>query len=157
MTDHDDPAAGERENARRLAFARTVFCRQLPGCPAEHHPDCPRHPARWSHALATAMTEYGEMSAEAAAAMMAATPDTPDDALRAALAPDPPKPMLAGTFALYETPRGGLVLVTETPEHGVVRRELSPAVVRAGLVLAGGGKMPKGGPAGLIRGLISRG
>jgi len=151
-----DPA-GERENARLLAFARTVFCRQLPGCPQEHHPDCPRHPARWAHALSQGMTEYGPMSAHAAAAMMAATPDTPDETLRSALAPDEPVPLLAGTFALYEAPSGALVLVTDTPQHGVVRRHLPAAVVKAGMVLAGGGKMPKGGPAGLLRGLISRG
>ena len=42
-----DPAF-ERENAMMLRWAMDVHCALLPGCPGEHHPDCPRYPPRWA-------------------------------------------------------------------------------------------------------------
>lgn len=58
----------------------------------------------------------------------------------------PLEPMLAGTFALYQTPDGGLMLVTETPEQGVVRRAVPGSMVKMGMKLAEGG----GGPMGAL-------
>lgn len=57
-----------------------------------------------------------------------------------------PVPMMAGTFALYATPDGGLMLVTDTPEHGVVRRGVPGSMVKMATKLAEGG----GGPMGSL-------
>jgi hypothetical protein len=43
---------------------------------------------------------------------------------------DPPPPMLAGTFAIYETPDGGYVLVTDTPSRGIERKMIPGKLVR---------------------------
>lgn len=45
-------------------------------------------------------------------------------------APAPPAPLLAGTFALYETPDGGFCLVTDVPGRGVEQRIVSGKLVR---------------------------
>lgn len=39
-------------------------------------------------------------------------------------------PLLAGTFAIYETPDGGYVLVTDTPNRGVERKILPGKLIR---------------------------
>lgn len=54
-------------------------------------------------------------------------------------APTVPEPMMAGTFALYETPQGGIVLVTDVAGRGVERREFPPALVK--MAMGGGGFM----------------
>lgn len=41
-----------------------------------------------------------------------------------------PAPIMAGTFAVYETPDGGFVLVTEIPGRGVEQRVISGKLVR---------------------------
>lgn len=56
------------------------------------------------------------------------------------------EPMLAGTFALYQTSDGGLMLVTETPQQGVTRRAVPGAMVKLAMKMAEGG----GGPMGAI-------
>jgi hypothetical protein len=66
--------------------------------------------------------------------------------LPAELVAQPVEPMMAGTFALYATPDGGLMLVTETPEHGVVRRGVPGSMVKMATKLAEGG----GGPMGAL-------
>lgn len=52
MTDLPDDGLTSRkfetENARTLRWAMGVHCKLLPGCPGEHHPDCPRYPPRWA-------------------------------------------------------------------------------------------------------------
>jgi hypothetical protein len=50
-----------------------------------------------------------------------------------------PIPLMAGTFALYETPHGGIVLVTDVAGRGVERREFPPALVK--MATGGGGFM----------------
>lgn len=56
----------------------------------------------------------------------------------AELAPvEAPAPILAGTFALYETPDGGMCLVTEVPGRGVEQRIVPGKLVR--LVTSGKG------------------
>lgn len=45
-------------------------------------------------------------------------------------APDAPMPVLAGTFALYDTPDGGYVLVTDIPGRGVEHRTFAGKLVR---------------------------
>jgi hypothetical protein len=50
-----------------------------------------------------------------------------------------PNPLMAGTFALYETPNGGVMLVTDVEGRGVERREFPPALVK--LAMGGGGPM----------------
>lgn len=49
-----------------------------------------------------------------------------------------PKPLLAGTFALYDDLNGGYVLVTETPDHGIVKKSIPGMLV----------KLMRGGPIG---------
>lgn len=58
----------------------------------------------------------------------------------------PIEPILAGTFALYQTPDGGLMLVTDTAAHGVVRRGVPGAMVKMATKMAEGG----GGPMGAL-------
>lgn len=41
-----------------------------------------------------------------------------------------PAPVLAGTFAVYATPDGGILLVTEIPGRGIERRAVPGKVVR---------------------------
>jgi len=41
-----------------------------------------------------------------------------------------PTPVLTGTFALYLDGKGGWVIVGETPVHGVVRKHISPSLMR---------------------------
>jgi len=41
-----------------------------------------------------------------------------------------PEPLLTGTFALYADGKGGYVIVGETPVHGVVRKHISPSLMR---------------------------
>lgn len=41
-----------------------------------------------------------------------------------------PKPMLAGTFAIYEDAEGGMALVADTEQYGTVRRRISPMMVK---------------------------
>jgi hypothetical protein len=41
-----------------------------------------------------------------------------------------PDPLLAGTFAVYQAPDGGIVLVTEIPGRGVERRVVPGKVIR---------------------------
>jgi hypothetical protein len=45
-------------------------------------------------------------------------------------APAGPAPVLAGTFALYHAPDGGLVLVTDVPGRGVETRHVPGKVLR---------------------------
>lgn len=51
-----------------------------------------------------------------------------------------PQPLLAGTFAIYPTPEGGIVLVTDVEGRGIERRSIPAGVVK---MLNGGG-----GPVG---------
>jgi len=41
-----------------------------------------------------------------------------------------PAPMLAGTFALYQSPDGGFVLVTDIPGRGVEQKIIPGKVVK---------------------------
>lgn len=41
-----------------------------------------------------------------------------------------PELLAGGTFAIYKTPRGGLVLVTEIEGRGVERKSFSPRFVK---------------------------
>jgi hypothetical protein len=64
----------------------------------------------------------------------------PDDDRGQALTPasdDGPRPLIAGTFAVYEAPDGGYVLVTDTP-RGVDRKVISGRMVKLGGKLLGG-------------------
>jgi hypothetical protein len=56
----------ERENRARLRHALTVYCARLPGCPAEHHQDCPRYPPRWAttNYQETAMDDAGKLMSQ---------------------------------------------------------------------------------------------
>ena len=71
----------------------------------------------------------------------------------AAEQPEAPKPMFAGTFAIYATPDGGLVLVTDVEGRGVEQRAFPAAMVKM-LTGTGGGPLGKmarkmfGGPDG---------
>jgi len=47
MDELTDPAF-ERQNSAYLRWSLTIYCVLLPGCPGEHHPDCPRYPPRWA-------------------------------------------------------------------------------------------------------------
>lgn len=49
----------------------------------------------------------------------------------------PPVPFMAGTFALYHTPDGGIMLVTETPDQGVQKKLIPAAMVK--MAMGGGG------------------
>lgn len=54
--------------------------------------------------------------------------------------PAAPAPMLAGTFAVYQTPDGGFALITDIPGRGEERRVVSGKMVK--LVTSGfGAKM----------------
>lgn len=59
-----------------------------------------------------------------------------------------PTPAIAGTFAIYEDGQGGFVLVTETPEHGVIRKHIPRALIK----LVSGGGLLGGRIAGLFGG-----
>lgn len=50
-----------------------------------------------------------------------------------------PAPLAQGTFALYATPEGALVLVTDIPDRGVERNVLPAAMVKAAMTMIGGG------------------
>lgn len=39
-------------------------------------------------------------------------------------------PMIAGTFAIYEDGKGGMVLVTDTDQHGTIRKRIPAALVK---------------------------
>lgn len=58
---------------------------------------------------------------------------------------DSPEPMAAGTFAMYATPDGGMMMVTSVaegnPMAGVRRTKVPPGMIRAVTVLAGGGSI----------------
>lgn len=58
----------------------------------------------------------------------------------------PPAPMLAGTFAIYEDGQGGYVLVTDTPDHGMMRKHIPAGLVK----LATGGGMVSRKLAGIF-------
>ena len=45
--------------------------------------------------------------------------------------PDPFEPMIAGTFALYVRPDGGLELVTDVEGRGVEKKTIPAALVKA--------------------------
>lgn len=49
-----------------------------------------------------------------------------------------PTPALAGTFAIYEDGNGGFVLVTETDQHGTMRKHVPAALVK---MATGGGML----------------
>jgi hypothetical protein len=57
---------------------------------------------------------------------------------------EPHEPILAGTFALYVTPEGGFVLVTETSQRGTEHHVMPAAMVKMAKSIGGGG----GGPFG---------
>lgn len=56
----------------------------------------------------------------------------------------PHAPILAGTFALYQTPEGGFMLVTES-ERGIEYHHLPAAMVKLAKQMAGGGGGAVGG------------
>lgn len=58
-----------------------------------------------------------------------------------ALTESAPEPMIAGTFALYQTPDGGMILVTDVKDRGVEQKIIPPALVK--MVMGGGGPMGK--------------
>lgn len=64
------------------------------------------------------------------------------------------RPFLAGTFAAYATPDGGVVLVTTDPQDNVRRDLFAPKIVRLVLGLMGG-KSPKG--MGFLARMVRRG
>jgi hypothetical protein len=55
-------------------------------------------------------------------------------------APPAPTPLIAGTFAIYQRPDGGLELVTDVEGRGTERRTVPAAVVK----MAAGGSGPVG-------------
>lgn len=59
-------------------------------------------------------------------------------------APDAPEPLIAGTFAIYPRPDGGLELVTDVEGRGVESKTIPAALVK----MAAGG----GGPLGKMLG-----
>ena len=65
--------------------------------------------------------------------------------------PRQPEPLVAGTFALYEDAKGGLVLVTDIEGRGVERHALPAGLVKAGMAMAGGG-----GKLSALKGLLGR-
>jgi len=76
---------------------------------------------------------------------------TPDPAPEPEPAPEPipeppagPAPIVAGTFAVYADPSGGMVLVTDVAGRGIERRAVPATIVR----LVTHGDMP--GPVGAI-------
>lgn len=64
------------------------------------------------------------------------------------------RPFLAGTFAAYATPDGGVMLVTEDPQGNVRRDAFPPRIVRLVLGLMAG-KAPKG--MGFLARMVNRG
>lgn len=44
--------------------------------------------------------------------------------------PEGPVPAIAGTFAIYEDGSGGYVLVTDTTEHGTMRKHIPSTIVK---------------------------
>jgi hypothetical protein len=65
-----------------------------------------------------------------------------------------PRPVAAGTFALYPMPDGGLMFVTDVPEGvlaGTKHTKISPALIRAAATLAGGGSK-----LSAVKALVSR-
>jgi hypothetical protein len=49
-----------------------------------------------------------------------------------------PVPAIAGTFAIYEDGHGGYVLVTETEQHGIIRKHIPGALLKLANKLSGG-------------------
>ena len=58
--------------------------------------------------------------------------------------PAPPQPLIAGTFAIYPRPDGGLELVTDVEGRGIERKTIPGALVK--MVMSGKG--PVGGMLG---------
>lgn len=46
------------------------------------------------------------------------------------IVPEGPVPAIAGTFAIYEDGSGGYVLVTDTTEHGTMRKHIPATIVK---------------------------
>lgn len=64
-------------------------------------------------------------------------------------------PIVAGTFAFYDDGQGGIVAVADTPQFGVQRKHIPPAMVKlamAALNGEGGGLMGR-----LASGLLKKG
>jgi hypothetical protein len=57
------------------------------------------------------------------------------DTETAAAEPDPPTPVVSGSFAIYEGARGEIVLVTEIPGRGVERKVFPKALVKMAMRL----------------------
>lgn len=57
-------------------------------------------------------------------------------------APQGPTPIIQGTFAIFTTPDGGMVLTYFTEEQGEGKQIIPPFLVKRGLAMAGAG----GGP-----------
>ena len=86
------------------------------------------------------LTDAPERDEEAAAAVPAAAPPPPAAA--------PPVPAVAGTFAVYDDDRGGIMLVIGTADGQTHHRHIPAAMVKMGEKLMGGG-----GPLGALFGL----
>lgn len=86
--------------------------------------------------------EDGDQAAESPAELLAAI----GEAARESTGPDP---LIAGTFVIYPRADGGLVLVTNIEAGRMVqalgehRMNVSPAVVRTLMTVAGGGPLAK--------------
>jgi hypothetical protein len=63
---------------------------------------------------------------------------------KAAANPDSPEPLMQGTFALYPTPDGGVMMVAAVPEGtmaGVHHYHMNPRLISGAAMLFGGNKM----------------
>jgi hypothetical protein len=73
---------------------------------------------------------------------------------------DNPEPMAAGTFCMYATPDGGMMMVTSVaeghPMAGVRRTKVPPGMIRAITVLSGGGSIGSAIRAAAIGGRRNR-
>lgn len=69
--------------------------------------------------------------------------------------PDNPEPLIVGTFAMYPTPDGGLMAVTNVPEgtmSGIHHHHIPANLIRLGASLMGSGKK-----ISALKGLFSKG
>lgn len=66
---------------------------------------------------------------------------------------DNPEPLMRGTFAMYATPDGGVMMVASVPDGpmtGTHHHRINPSMIRAAAAFFGGG-----GPIGAIKGFFS--